>query len=419
LLGKIYVSACAVNAKPLVLMGFAEAQSAPEVAWSLADAGFEVWSFGRRDRRSALGRSKYAKVLEVTPPEIDAQATVDDIFSVANAANRAGAGRTGVMLPLDDATVHLCGQAAMPPGWKLAGPLFSDAKLALDKKVQVEMARAAGFLVPETMVASTTDEALRYAGCFPIIFKPADAISFKDGRLRKGRNWICANRAEFERAVASWQGNGTFLIQPFLYGAGEGIFGFATVHGVEAWSAHRRLRMMNPHGSGSSACVSQPVPEDLKGPAEKLVKDTGWRGLFMIELLRDDSGKRWFVEFNGRPWGSMALSRRQGLEYPAWNVKLAADPQWCPPKSETAASTLVCRNLGREIMHLMFVLRGRNSSAIRNWPSFWRSAAGVLNISLRDSFYNFRRDDLKVFVSDCYYTIRDQVFKPRYRRHAK
>lgn len=208
-------------------------------------------------------------------------------------------------------------------------------------------------------------------------------------------------------------------MQPFLCGTGEGIFGFATAHGIEAWSAHRRLRMMNPHGSGSSACASQPVPEKLKGPVERMVRDAGWRGLFMIELLRDDSGQHWFVEFNGRPWGSTALSRRQGLEYPAWNVKLALDSHWRLPQSSRAGSAMVCRNLGREIMHLLFVLRGRNSPAIKNWPSFWRSAMGVLSIRMRDSFYNFRRDDLKVFVSDCYYTVRDQVIKPKYRKQIK
>ncbi len=407
------------TAKPPVLIGFAEAQSAPEVAWSLADAGFEVHSFGRRDRRSALGQSRYAKVLEITPPEVDARAAIEDISAIAKAVNSGKPGRAGVVLPLDDAAVRLCGQVTLPSGWVMAGPGLETAKLALDKKFQIESARAAGFSVPETLAATTASEALCYKGSFPVIFRPADAVTFLDGRLQKGRNWICADRAEFEKAVAGSQGKGTFLLQPYLYGTGEGIFGFATSRGVEAWSAHRRLRMMNPHGSGSSACVSQPVPEDLKGPVERLVKDTGWRGLFMIELLHDDSGQRWFVEFNGRPWGSMALSRRQGLEYPAWNVNLALDPQWFPPQNGRAASTLVCRNLGREIMHLMFVLRGRNSTAVRNWPSFWHSAMGVFNIRMRDSFYNFRRDDLKVFVSDCYYTVRDQAFKPRYRRHAK
>ena len=82
---------------------------------------------------------------------------------------------------------------------------------------------------------------------------------------------------------------------------------------------------MNPQGSGSSACVSQPVPEDLKAKVKALIATADWRGLFMIELLRDRSGTCWFVELNGSSWGSMALSRRQGLEYPAWHVRLAMD----------------------------------------------------------------------------------------------
>lgn len=405
--------------KPLVLMGFAEALSAPEVVWSLADAGFEVCSFGRRGRRSALGQSRYTKVFEVTPPEIDVRASVEEICSIASSRAITRNGRAGVILPLDDASVRLFSHLTLPQGWVLAGPQLEGAKLALDKKYQVETARTAGLKVPDTLVVTTSGEALRYSGQFPLIMKPADAVFLQDNRVQRGRNWICADREELEKAVAGWQGRGACLMQPFLCGTGEGVFGFAAARGVEAWSAHRRLRMMNPHGSGSSACISQPVPENLKAPIERLVKDAGWHGLFMVELLRDDSGQHWFVEFNGRPWGSMALSRRQGFEYPAWNVNLALDPQCTFPLSSRAASTVVCRNLGREIMHLLFVLRGRNSPAIKNWPSFWRSVAGVMGINVRDSFYNFRRDDLKVFVSDCYYTIRDQVIKPRYRRPAK
>ena len=30
-----------------------------------------------------------------------------------------------------------------------------------------------------------------------------------------------------------------------------------------------------------------------------------------------------------------------------------------------------------------------------------------------DTFYNWRRDDPKVFIADCYYTIHDNLFKAR------
>src|SRR5947209_3682515 len=203
------------------------------------------------------------------------------------------------------------------------------------------------------------------------------------------------------------------MVQPFLEGTGEGVFGLATDQGVVAWSAHRRLRMMNPHGSGSSACISQGVPGHLKEPAAALVRSCDWRGMFMIELLRTEDNRLWFVEFNGRAWGSMALSRRQSLEYPAWTVKLALNPQFVPDDNVNFTEEVVCRNLGRELIHVLFVLRGPQSRAMRKWPSFWGTLIELLRTDRKSSFYNWRREDWRVFFSDCWYTMREQVFKSR------
>lgn len=170
---------------------------------------------------------------------------------------------------------------------------------------------------------------------------------------------------------------------------------------------------MNPQGSGSSACISQSVPEDLRAKVEEFARKSGWRGLFMIELLRDKSGKLWFMELNGRPWGSMALSRNQGLEYPAWQAILALDPD--SPVGLDAPSTpgLVCRHVGREFMHILFVLRGAKSRALRNWPSFWKTMGEVIPGHSGDAYYNWRGDDPKVFLADFYHTVHDNIFKAK------
>ena len=133
----------------------------------------------------------------------------------------------------------------------------------------------------------------------------------------------------------------------------------------------------------------------------------------MLEMLRDVAGKLWFVEFNGRPWGSMALSRRQGLEYPAWAVKRALNPYGAIEVRVAADNRIVCRNAGREFMHLLFVLRGPKSKAIKGWPSFWRTAFELLFVYRTDKFYNWRRDDLKVFFSDCWYTVRENLYNSK------
>src|SRR5439155_11644909 len=100
---------------------FAEALAAPEVAWGLLDAGFEVVAFGRKGRGSALRHSSRVTVLDITPPEIDSTAAAADAEQLFGSQNGV-ADRRGVILPLDDAALWLCSGLKLSPGWVLAGP---------------------------------------------------------------------------------------------------------------------------------------------------------------------------------------------------------------------------------------------------------------------------------------------------------
>lgn len=402
--------------QPLVVIGFSEALSAPEVAWNLVERGYRVVAFGRRGRTSALRHSRQVEYREILGPDSGLETSMAELNAVLASLSTVG-NSPKILFPLDDASVLLCGAvAAGNPGWKLAGPQGELAELALNKQRQTEMAREAGFHVPPTWVVRTAEEALRLGReqPFPLILRPVECVPVANGRVQKGRNWICANFGELERAVAVWSGSIPLLVQPFLAGNGEGVFGLATEQGIQGWSAHRRLRMMNPHGSGSSACVSQTVDPEIQNCTEKLMANSGWRGLFMIELLRDEAGKVWFVELNGRPWGSMALSRCQGYEYPTWQVRLACGEEPVIPAMPPLVPGVVCRNVGREVMHLLFVLRGPKSSALVRWPSVTKTIRDLLRIRKGDGIYNWRLDDPKVFLADCYNTVHDNVFKDRH-----
>jgi hypothetical protein len=397
-----------------VVIGFAESLSAPEVLWSLVDRGFSVVAFTRKGRRPALRHSRHVRLFEITPPDLDlAQSSADLKREIEGLVATQG---QVVLVPLDDEAVWLCGRTSFGGQVIVAGPRGDGVDIALDKRRQLELAGSSGFNVPPARYVERVDEVNVAEVRYPAVFKPATATATaqRGVGLAKGRGWICSDREELEGALRSWNGGTPMLLQQFVPGVGEGLFGLATDRGVIAWSGHRRLRMMNPHGSGASACVTTPAADPASRlAAEKFLTACGWRGLFMIELLRDAAGKLWFIEFNGRCWGSMALARRAGLEYPAWAVEIALDPGVAinaPPVKENA---VICRHLGRELLHLMFVLRGSKSKALTEWPSFGSSLRQVCRWGRNERCYNWRKDDKKVFFADVYGTVRDQLFKSK------
>lgn len=395
-----------------VVIGFAESFSAPEVAWSLSTHGFTPLAFARKQSGAALRVSRYSEVFDLTPPEIDAVTTVREVAGKFQQLLEAGITKL-VVLPLDDTTIWICSQIKSDMRLVILGSGGFGSEFALQKELQVKTARATGFNIPETTLVEPGYTFDKSKLPVPVIFKPNQAISFKGGKLCKERFHICFNVPELEQAIEKCTPGEPMLAQQFISGIGEGLFGLATPHGVEAWSAHRRIRMMNPQGSGSSACMSiAPHPDDIEAGV-RLIDHIGWIGPFMIELLRDGDGKSWFIEFNGRLWGSTALARRCGLEYPAWAVLEAIGQSHQIAKRSHPPSGVICRHAGREIVHALLMLRGRHSRGQTQWPSRFTSIKELLTFRKDEFWYNWRRDDWRVFIRDVLQTISENIFKKR------
>ena len=141
------------------------------------------------------------------------------------------------------------------------------------------------------------------------------------------------------------------------------------------------------------------------GPVERFLTSIEWSGLFMVELLRDAEGRAWFMELNGRAWGSMALARRRGFEYPAWNVHAALDPDFVPVEP-TDPPEILARHLGMELAHLAFVARGPQSKALDAWPRLWPTIRAMTRTSRRDRLYNWRRSEPDVLAADTWSFLR-------------
>lgn len=135
----------------------------------------------------------------------------------------------------------------------------------------------------------------------------------------------------------------------------------------------------------------------------------------MLEFLRDRTGTPWFMELNGRAWGSMALARRRGLEYPAWTVRGALDPEFEPPARQPSPH-VTCRNLGLELVHLLFVARGPQSEALVEWPKLRTSMREVFHARPDDCWYNWNRSQPDVLAADTAATLRVYLRKMARRR---
>jgi hypothetical protein len=390
-----------------VVIGFAEALSAPEVTWSLIDAGFHVIAFTRQGRRSPpLKRLKEVTLVKVAAQESNVSRTVDELCRIIDTA------KPRAVLPLDDASILLCDVLSRKMDVPIAGPTKAQARLALDKRDQTRAAIAAGFIVPPTRYVTSREEALEISE-FPVVLKPALAAVEVDGKLVGQKMYVCSDRHQLETSVRQWGAVLPMLAQPIVCGNGEGLFGFAGAQGVGIWSAHRRIRMMNPQGSGSSACKAQDITDQPTEEARRMLQGMNWPGMFMIELLRDHSNRVWFMELNGRSWGSMALARRMGYEYPVWTVMRALDPSFYPPNPSPRESVL-CRHLGREIVHVLMVLKGKKPLA-ESCPYYkFRAILEVCRFSRRDRWYNYDVRSRSLFLEDALRTVLGQVV-PRWR----
>jgi protein-tyrosine-phosphatase/formate-dependent phosphoribosylglycinamide formyltransferase (GAR transformylase) len=377
-----------------VLILFADALAAPEVTWSLLDAGMDVIAVARQGSSPALVHSRRARVVEIADPAVSADRCLADLAVLLRRTPEA------VVMPLDDLAIWIVHHLRQTVDVRVCGATGRNADLTLDKRLQLVAAAAAGFHVPGTLEIDSAG-ALAQIDAFPCIVKPALAARISGDAVGRGRAFVLSDAAHRDACGFVPDPVDPMLSQPHIAGVGEGVFGLATDSGIVAWSGHRRVRMMNPAGSGSSACVNIEPEEETVAAAQRFLESLGWRGLFMIELLRDQQGKLWFMEINGRPWGSMALAIRAGLDYPAWAVRATLNAGFAPVLPDPPSRPLLCRHVGRELMHLAFVARGPGpDNPSGEWPTLAGTLQRMLTPYRPQAIYNWRRNDPMVFFAD-------------------
>ncbi len=391
-----------------ILVGPARAVAATEAVWSLLDRGHRVTVWTHPHDRIALGHDRRVSVTSIPDPGRDLNAATDALADLAAGAD--------AVFPLDDFALVLADRLRTA-GTTVVGPAGSALTLALDKALQAEAAAAAGWCVPEGIAVDDVGQLpaeAPFAG--PMVLRPAHAVHRLDDRLAKSDNVFCNGPGGWSDALRSFPSERPVLAQRIVNGDGIGVFGIAREGTLQAASAHRRVRPTDPAGSGASAAAARRVEPDELAQAESFVARTGWDGILMIEqIARLEDGSRWFVEVNARPWGSTALARRRGLEYPAMAVDAALGLDIEPPAHRLDDDGTVARHLGREAVHFLMVIRGPRGPSASPWPTRRRTTAAMLRWDRGTSWYNKRPGAGRLWAVDAANNVMDRVAPRRNR----
>jgi len=296
-------------------------RAALAVARALVAAGFEVYvAAPNRLCLAGVSRGVHHSVVRIHP-------LADPSGYAAEIAQRAAELGTRVLIPVTDAAVDalLEHRQGLPTDVLVPFPDLATYRAASDKLHLLELAREAGFGVPETLVIrSPADlDLIEDARLLPGVVKPHRSVVAVGRARRKVGVSFVGDRESCRRAVCALPAAAfPVLLQRRVSGPGEGLFVLRWDGRPVAVFAHRRLREKPPAGGVSVYRESVSPDPGLVRSGLRLLDALDWKGVAMIECKRDlGTGRHVVMEVNGRFWGSLQLAIDAGVDFPTLLVR--------------------------------------------------------------------------------------------------
>jgi predicted ATP-grasp superfamily ATP-dependent carboligase len=238
-------------------------------------------------------------------------------------------------------------------------PSHEVVERSLSKAYLASAAAGAGLPVPDQRVCSDSAAAMEAALEFgwPLLVKPLDAaFSLQERVGRHPSQWV----RDSETLREAQKDFGGCIVQRRVTGKVISVGGVATDRGLVGSVVSRYLRTWPAEGGRSSYTESIVPPAGLLDRVDALVAAIGWTGIFELELIQREDGLLHAIDFNPRPYGSMALARAAGVPLASlWcDALLGANPA---PRSARAGVRF--RFEQRDLGNLKLSVRGRNYGA--------------------------------------------------------
>lgn len=301
-----------------ILVTDVEERSALAVCRGLATGGYTVTGVaGKRPAAGHWSRS-VSRRLTLPNPRDDPEGFAAGLVEIAARGDHAA-----IVPGVDAATLAVSEhRAELEPYLRVGLPPHEIVLRALDKPSVLAEAAAAGLGPPPSVTCETAEQALTAAEKlgFPVVVKPTRSLV--DGHMQTTRY------ADDQRQLRALLAEARFpvTVQRCEPGHVVSVSGVAQAGELLAVCVSRDARMWPPRGGFTSASTTIEPPEGLTEGVERFLARLGWQGIFQLELVETESGLA-TIDFNPRPYGSLALALAAGANLPAiWVNALLGRP---------------------------------------------------------------------------------------------
>lgn len=192
-----------------------------------------------------------------------------------------------------------------------------------DKLAQVELAIEHGIPVPETMVASNSEDARAVLERIPLpaFIKGRDVVQWRRAFGGTIKGILVETRDELASAIAqALERNVAVIVQEVIPGDATQhmkVSGYVSKSGELLAAFTLRKIRQHPHGFGFGCTVESIENPELLALGKAFFQRIGYRGTGSIEFKRDArDGTYKLIELNPRYWQQNSLAERVGMNLP-------------------------------------------------------------------------------------------------------
>ena len=268
--------------------------------------------------RGMIARSRHvSRFLRAPRPDDDPDAFFNAVIGLCAKHD------VRLVMPMDDAALAVCSERrdALPAGTSLAAARIDAVRNVLDKRRNLETASRLGIPCPAEFRLESldqTEELIERLG-FPMVLKNPGREA-GEASLLHGFKWLIAQDERELRALLDQYGADCRfpLFQQLVTGDVRNLCCFAAEGQLVAVHVYRSVRRLGWGGNSVLREVTESSPQ-LVQYAEQLLGELRWDGVAQVAfVVRERDRASWYMETNGRFWGSVEGSIAIGWDFPYW-----------------------------------------------------------------------------------------------------